>query len=286
MMLLAAIVQPTIEKAHRAIDEVQRVRNFKICLSCVYLCVSGYMIRPLVILTILILFISCDRAGKKPEPKIVSIPKQIDILEPDHDTLPNGKRLLDNMDSGMVHYYKEVVGSDTLKGGYISCYGIDDSTKYFYLRHGDTLHLLNQTPIYTSTWSLGTLEKDFNTFILTRVDNGNGVPATYQIFDKLTGENILGKDVEAWNYKTFNDSLFFLYDNHTVNLIGNYIDRKPADSIYLYNAVSGRRKGFKLPKEIPYDSYLDLKRITKNILTISWVQIMTNDDEKLVTYSR
>ena len=89
--------------------------------------VSGYMIRPLVISTIFILFFSCGRTDKKPEPKSVGIPKQIDILEPDHDTLPNGKRLLDNMDSGMVHYYKEVVGSDTLKGGYISCYGIDDS---------------------------------------------------------------------------------------------------------------------------------------------------------------
>ena len=154
--------------------------------------VSGYMIRPLVILTIFLSLFSCDRAEKKPEPKIVVIPKEIDMLEPDLDTLPNGKRLLDNMDSGMVHYYKEVVGSDTLKGGYISCYGIDDSTKYFYLRHGDTLHLLNQTPIYTSTWGLGTLEKDCNSSFLTRVDNGNGTVSTYQFFDKRTGKNILG----------------------------------------------------------------------------------------------
>ena len=36
-MLLAAIVQPTIEKAHRATDEIQKVRNLKICLGCVYL---------------------------------------------------------------------------------------------------------------------------------------------------------------------------------------------------------------------------------------------------------
>jgi hypothetical protein len=214
------------------------------------------------------------------------MPKQIDMLEPDLDTLPNGKRLLDNMDSGMVHYYKEVVGSDTLKGGYITCYGIDDSTKYFYLRHGDTLHLLNQTPIYTSTWSLGTLEKDFDNFILTTVDNGNGVPFTYQIFDKRTGKNILGDKVEAWNYKKYGDSLFFLYDNHTVTIIGNHINRKKADSIFLYNATSGRQQRFKLPNEIPYDSYLDLKKITKNNLTISWVQMMTDDDEKLVKYSR
>ncbi len=244
------------------------------------------MIRPLVILTAFMLF-SCGRPQKQQEqPKVVKTPKQIDILEPDHDTLPNGKRLLDNLDSGMVLYYKEVVGSDTLKGGYISCYGIDDSTKYFYLRHGNTLHLLNQTPIYTSTHGLGTLEKDFDTFILTTVDNGNGVPFTYQVFDKHTGKNILGDEVSAWNYHKYNDSLFLLYDNHTVKYIGNHMERKKADSIFLYNAASGRRQGFKLPKEIPYDSYLDLKKITKNNLTISWVQIMTDDDEKLVTYSR
>ena len=75
------------------------------------------------------------------------------------DTLPNGKKLLDNLDSGLALYYKEVVGSDTLKGGFITCYGIDDSMKYFYLRKGDTLHLLNNSTRYQSPWSLGTLEK-------------------------------------------------------------------------------------------------------------------------------
>jgi hypothetical protein len=245
------------------------------------------MIRPIFILTTFTLIFACNTLTKETETtKAVNTPKQIDILEPDLDTLPNGKRLLDNIDSGMVHYYKELVGSDTLIGGYISCYGIDDSTKYFYLRHGDTLHLLNQTPIYTSTHSLGTLEKDFDTFILTTVDNGNGVPPTYQIFDKRTGKNILGDKVEAWNYQMYKDSLFFLYDNHFINLIADIIDRKQADSIFLYNAISGRRQGFVLPKEIPYDSYIDLKKITKNSLTISWVKIMTDDNEKFVNYSR
>jgi hypothetical protein len=111
-----------------------------------------YMIQPVKILFFLSLF-SCNQAENKPVTKQTVKPNFIDILEVDHDTLPNGKRLLDNVDSGMSIYYKEVVGSDTLKEGYITCYGIDDSTKYFYLRHGDTLHLLNQTPIYTSTWS-------------------------------------------------------------------------------------------------------------------------------------
>ena len=244
------------------------------------------MNRLLQILTVVLFLFSCNQFPKKAEVKKIDQPKQIDVLEPDLDTLPNGKRLLDNIDSGMVHYYKEVVGSDTLKGGYISCYGIDDSAKYFYLRHGDTLHLLNRTHIYTSSWSLGKLEKDFDSFILTTVDNGNGIPVTYQIFDKQTGKNILGDNFEALNYQTYYDSLFFLYDNHTVNLIGNYINRKEADSIFLYNATSGRRQGFKLPKEISYDSYIDLKRITKNELIISWVKIMTDNNERIVKYSR
>lgn len=244
------------------------------------------MIRPIVILTVFLSLFSCDRTPNKPQAKPVSIPKQIDILEHDLDTLPNGKRLLDNMDSGMVYYYKEVVGSDTLKGGYISCYGIDDSTKYFYLMHGDTLHLLNQTPIYTSTHGLGTLEKDFDNFILTTVDNGNGVPFTYQVFDKHNGKNILGDEVYAWNYYTYNDSLFLLYDNHLVKYTGTHMERKKADSIFLYNAASGKRQGFKLAKENPNDIiYYDIKNLSNHSLTISRREHYT-DEETLVKYSR
>ena len=242
------------------------------------------MIRPLQILIILFLF-SCNSTEQKLNLKQATQPKFIDIIEPDHDTLPNGKRLLNNTDSSMSVYYKEVVGSDTLKGGYITCYGIDDSTTYFYLRHGDPLHLLNKTT-YGSAWSLGRLEKDFVSFFITTVDNGNGSPSTYQIFEKRIGKNILGDKVEAWNYKTYNDSLFFLYDNHTVNLIGNYIDRKRADSIFLYNAISGRRQGFKLKKENPDNIiYYELKKITNNSLTISRREYLT-EDENLVKYSR
>jgi hypothetical protein len=34
------LAQPTIQRAHIATNEIQRVRNFNICLGCVYLCVS------------------------------------------------------------------------------------------------------------------------------------------------------------------------------------------------------------------------------------------------------
>jgi hypothetical protein len=154
--------------------------------------VSSYMIRALKILSLLFL-LSCNSVEKHSNLQQITKTDSVPITSSKNNTLPNGQRLLDNLDSGMVLYYKEVVGSDTLKGGYITCYGIDDSAKYFYLRHGDKLHLLSKTPKYTSTWSLGTLEKDFDSFFITNIDNGNGVPSTYQVFDKKTGENILEK---------------------------------------------------------------------------------------------
>jgi hypothetical protein len=213
-------------------------------------------------------------------------PKDIDILEPDLDTLPNGKRHLNNVDSSLSMYYKEVVGPDTLKGGYITCYGIDDTTKYFYLRHDDTLHLLNHIPIYTSTWSLGIVEKDFDNFFITTVDNGNGVPQTYQVFDKRTGKNLLGDKVEAWGFQYLGNTLFFLYDNHSVELTDHSINRQEADSIFLYNVKSGKRQGFALPKENPEDIiYYNIKNLTKHSLTISR-QEHSADKENMVKYSR
>jgi hypothetical protein len=237
------------------------------------------------LLTFLFL-LSCNSPDKHFNSKQIpgSNTKQTNI--PDFDTLPNGQRVLNNIDSGMYIYYKEVVGPDTLLGGYITCYGIDDSMKYFYLRHGDTLHLLNKTPIYTSNWSLGTLEKDFTAYFITTINNGNSVPETYQLFDKKTGGNILGTDVFAWNFQYLDDTLFLLYDNHTINLIDEYIDRKKADSVFLYNAKSGKRQGFRLPNDIPDDIYIDLKKITKTSLTISYIRILSEKDEKSIKYNR
>jgi hypothetical protein len=233
----------------------------------------------------LILLFSCNSTEKHPQSKqVVKTTQQVTTAN--FDTLPNGQRLLDNLDSGLQFYYKEVVGSDTLTGGYITCYGTDDSMNYFYLRHGDTLHLLNKREKFVGAWSVGILEKDFVYFFITRIDNGNQVAETYQVFDKETGKNLLGDKVEAWNFKYIGDTLFFLYDNHSVNLIGNYIDRKEADSIFLYNIKSRRRQGFKLPPKKPTDIiYYDIRKITKNSLTISRTEYYSRK-EKLAKYSR
>ncbi len=236
---------------------------------------------------LVILFLSCKSTGKQPDPKQVLKKGIQQSAVSNFDTLPNGQRLLDNTDSAVYYYYKEVVGSDTLKGGYITCYGVDDSTNYFYLRHGDTLHLLNKREKIVGASSLGILEKDFDSFFITRIDNGNGSAETYQAFDKKTGNNLLGDKVEAWTYKYFRNTLYFLYDNHTLTLIDKfYIDRKEADSIFLYNVKTGERQGFKLPPKKPTDiiSY-SIKKITKNSLTISSTEHYSGNEE-LVKYSR
>ncbi len=236
------------------------------------------MIRPLQILTIILFLFSCNQPQKKTEMEKPKLPKHIDLLEPDLDTLPNGKRLLDNMDSGMVYYYKEVVGSHTLNGGYITCYGIDDSTKYFYLRHGDTLHLLNQGSILASTWGLGTLEKDFPTFFMTTIDNGNGCPSSYQIFDKQTGKNILGNKVEAISYAYLQDTLFMLYDN--------WNEHKRSDSITLFNVRTKTKEVYQLPNDLPEFCDIQIDKLSKNKLKLSFETYVGDNFESTKTYSR
>lgn len=200
------------------------------------------------------------------------------MFEPGLDTLPNGKRLLNNIDSSMSMYYKEVVGPDTLSGGYIICYGIDDSTKYFYLKYGDTLYLLNQTPIYTSTWSLGTLEKDFDTFFMTRIDNGNSTPSSYQIFDKKTGHNILGDKFEAISYAYLQDTLFMLYDN--------WIKNQTADSITLFNTITKRKESYKLPNDLPEPCDVQIEDLSQKNLKVSFTGYIGSSFEKTRTYRR
>ena len=240
------------------------------------------MIRSLFILTIFPALFSCNspekKPAQKPAQKSAAIPSMIDLLEPDRDTLPNGKRLLDNVDSGMVHYYKEVVGSDTLQGGYITCYGIDDSTKYFYLRHGKQLHLLNQGSIYASTWGLGTLEKDFAGFFMTSIDNGNGCPASYQLFDKKTGLNILGPGAEADSYAYLNDTLFMLYDT--------WHEHKRTGEICLFNVSTKKRESFALPDSLPDFCDIQIDRLTRRTLKLSFSAYVGDFSEMTRTYKR
>ena len=234
------------------------------------------MIRPIKILTLLLIFISCQERNKTNIKKVATLDSSKKIEK--FDTLPNGKLLLDTYDSGMVFYYKEVVGSDTLKGGGITCYGIDDSMRYFYIRNGNALHLLNQSTKYQSPWSLGTLEKDFTTFFMTRIDNGNGCPSSYPIFDKGTGKNILGDKVEAISYAYLKDTLFMLYDS--------WNEHKRSENITLFNVTTKTKEVYKLPIDLPEFCDIQIGKLSKKNLKLSFETYVGDNFESTKTYSR
>ena len=199
------------------------------------------------------------------------------ISEANYDTLPNGQRLLDNIDSAIHLYHKEVVGSDTLIGGYIICYAIDDSTKYFYLRKGDTLHLLNKVHRLSSAHSLGYLEEDYKTFFITKIDNGNGVPFIYQIFDKKTGQNIMGNYMEFEDYTEFNGKLYILYRNYLDSIV---------DKLILYRVADKKKKVFALPKKLPEELEMKIEDLTRKKLTVSYSSFIEVDSMLQITYYR
>lgn len=194
------------------------------------------------------------------------------------DTLPNGQKFLDNINSSTSIYHKEIVGSDTLKGGYITCYGIDDSMRYFYLRNQKEMHLLRKLSLHQSAWALGKLYKDYENFFMTEIDNGNDVPSTYEIFDKKTARNLIGKNIEAHSFNSFNDTLFMLYDILNEN--------KEPDSIALFNAFTLKSKSYKLPIDLPEFHNIELLNINKKEFTIKYYKYINSSDEKTKTYVR
>ena len=194
------------------------------------------------------------------------------------DTLPNGQKLLDNTDSANAIYHKEIVGSDTLKGGFITCYAIDDSMRYFYLRKQKELHLLSKLPIHQSAWALGRLHKDYENFFITEIDNGNDVPSTFQIFAKKTANNLLGKNVEAHSFKSLNDTLFMIYDILNEN--------NAPDSIVLFNVSTLKSKSYTVPNDLPKFLNIELVNINKKVFTIKYYNYINSYEEKTETYVR
>lgn len=194
------------------------------------------------------------------------------------ELLPNGKRLLDTYDSAMSLYYKEVVGSDTLLDGGITCYGEDDSMRYFYLRKGDEMHLLNQSSVYQSPWSLGVVEEEFSDFFLVRLDNGNSSPVHYQVFNKSDGSNRMGKGRWGISINYWKDSLFLLSHNPVVT-------NKP-DSLVLWNIVSGRQYKSPLPSGLPDDIDFEITAISQHEYRISFTSIRGNEFELEKRYRR
>ena len=194
------------------------------------------------------------------------------------ELLPNGKRLLDTYDSAMSLYYKEVVGSDTLLDGGITCYGEDDSMRYFYLRKGNEMHLLNQSSVYQSPWSLGVVEEEFSDFFLVRLDNGNSSPVHYQVFNKSDGSNRMGEGRWGISINYWKDSLFLLSHNPVVT-------NKP-DSLVLWNIVSGRQYKSPLPPGLPDDCEFEITAISQQEYRISFTSIRGNEFELQKRYRR
>lgn len=192
--------------------------------------------------------------------------------------LPNGKKLLDTYDSAMQLYYKEVVGSDTLMDGGITCYGEDDSMRYFYLRKGNEMHLLNQSTLYQSPWSLGIFEEEFPDFFLVRIDNGNSSPVSFQVFNKKDGSNRMGVDISAISMAYLKDSLFLLRYNH--------IDEMTPDSLVLFNAMTRKEKAFPLPEKLPEACEIQIDSLNNRKMILSFDSYYGEPFEKKKEYKR
>jgi hypothetical protein len=210
-----------------------------------------------------ILFLSCGQHSKSSE--TVGL-------------LPNGKRLLDTYDSAMSLYYKEVVGSDTLLDGGITCYGEDDSMRYFYLRKGNLMHQLNQSSLYQSPWSLGILEEEFPEFFLVRIDNGNSSPVSYQVFNKKDGTNRMGEGRMAISLAYWKDSLFLLRYNQA--------NAGRRDSLILFNAYSKREEVFPLPESLPEACEIHIIGIDRHSIRFSYESIYGESFEMEKKYRR
>lgn len=238
------------------------------------------MHRFLIILIFFGCFSSCVLPERRPVSPIGGSSVSVKLPKQDYDTLPNGLRLFDNRDSylhGEVHY-RTVAGSDTLKGGYITCYGIDDSLLYFYLRHGDTLHLLSQAPHYGSSSSHGDLEKDFEDYFLVSHLQPSMFPFTYSLFEKKSGQNMLGEHIEIAGYTVLKDTLFVLY--------GNWTPDRGTDSITLFNANTRTKEVFTLAQRLPNYCSIDIVNLTRSKLTIHVSAYFGDRFEKTIVFKR
>jgi hypothetical protein len=213
-------------------------------------------------IAISLIFISCTSNDNSRQDKIS---KRV-------DTLSKRPQMVNTIDSPF--YYKDQVGPTPLKGGYEIDYAEDDSMKYLYLKNGNTLRLLNSRGNYTSYWSLGIVEDDYDDYFVLGHDNGNSCPYSYELIDKKSGTNILGKDIDFCSYTILRGRLFLLYYELEKN------------NLILFNVATKKREYFKLPNDLP--EYLDMsigKLTTKN-LTISYNDFTADSSTKKKIYSR
>jgi hypothetical protein len=221
---------------------------------------------------LLLFFISCnsDNAVKKIDPKNELIKSADTLLQkPSTVKMP---QLVNTLDS--PYYYKDQVGPTPLKGGYQLIYAADDSLKYVYLKNGESVQLLKKIN-NGSYWYLGTLGEDYDDCFILNHDNGNGCPHSFELFDKKTGENHLGKDTSFCSYLIFKDTLFMIdFDLKKNNLT-------------LFNGSTNRKEYFNLPDDITQYADIELDNLTNKKLTISYSDFLHYEiPTKTKTYNR
>lgn len=189
-----------------------------------------------------------------------------------YDTLSNGLKILNTLDSPF--YYKDQVGIDSILGNYQVYYAKDDSSYYLYLKHFDTLGLLNKTSQYTSLHYLGIVIGDTTNYFILGHDNGNGSPYTYEYIDKQTGKNPLGFNKEFIDLKTINHKCYLLYSDTIINGMTQLI---------LYNVNNKKKEFYKIQNNY-WELFIDT--LTPKFLKIKYALDKNGDAVKIKMYSR
>jgi hypothetical protein len=190
-----------------------------------------------------------------------------------YDTLSNGLRII-NRTIDSPYYYKDQVATDSLIGNYQVYYAQNDSLYFLYLKHFDTLHLLNKTTNYTSLHYLGNVTGDDTTFFILGHDNGNGSPYSYEYIDKKSGQNPLGFGKEFLDFWALNKTVYLLYTDTVIN------DRT---QLTLFNTDNKKKEFYELQNDY-WELHIDT--LTAKILTIKYTLDRNGDTTKTKMYSR
>ena len=190
-----------------------------------------------------------------------------------YDTLSNGLSII-NRTIDSPYYYKDQVATDSLNGNYQVYYAQDDSFYFLFLKHFDTLHLLNKTTNYTSLHYLGNVTGDDTAFFILGHDNGNGSPYSYEYIDKQSGKNPLGFGKEFLDFKVLNKTVYLLYTDTVINA---------RTRLTLFNAENKRKEHFELQDDYR-ELYIDT--LTTKQLAIKYTVDRNGDTTRTKMYSR
>jgi hypothetical protein len=213
-------------------------------------------------LFILLIFTSCISHG--PSKKLTNVKS--------FDTLSNGLQIINTIDSPF--YYKDQVATDSLKGNYQVFYAKNDSLYFLYLKHKDTLTLLNKTSQYTSLHYLGNVTADDTTCFILGHDNGNGSPYSYEYIDKQSGKNPLGFGKEFLDIKALNKIAYLLYTDTIIN---------GRAQLTLFNTSNKKKEVYELQNDY-WELYIDT--LTTKYLAIKYTTDRNGDTTRMKKYNR